>query len=169
MQEEIRNKYGTKVNISMIKRAKKDVINKVVMNYKEEFGFLWDYAAAIRESNPGSTVKMQVHRQMPNSPAVFERYYISFHALKAGFKGGCRHFLGLDGCFLKSLTKGELLCAVGRDGNNQMFPVAWALVEVECTSSWRWFIDLLKSDINSLGNGIGWTIMTDQQKVNSNL
>ena len=128
-----------------------------------------NYAVAISESNPGSTVKMQVHRQMPNSPAVFERYYISFQALKVGFKSGCSHFLGLDGCFPKSLTKGELLCIVGRSGNNQMFPVAWALVEVECTSSWKWFIDLLKSDINSLGNGIGWTIMTDQQKVNSNL
>ncbi|KAL4324646.1 hypothetical protein GQ457_11G025520 [Hibiscus cannabinus] len=31
-----------------------------------------------------------------------------------------------------------LLVAVGRDGNNQMFPVAWAIVEGEGKESWRW-------------------------------
>ena len=72
MQQDIKNEYGTKINISMIRKAKKDVIDKVVRNYKE-FGFLWDYAVAIRKNNPGSIVKMQ----MPNSPAIFERYYTS--------------------------------------------------------------------------------------------
>lgn len=60
--------------------------------------------------------------------------------------------------------KGELLAAVGRDGNNQMFPIAWAIVDLESTESWEWFITLLKDDLN-LGNGCGYTLMTDQQKV----
>ncbi|XVF01914.1 hypothetical protein REPUB_Repub04eG0130700 [Reevesia pubescens] len=137
VQEAINQEYGTWVKISMIRRAKKDVIDKVVNNYKEQFEHLWDYANAIRETNAGNTVKMQVHRPLPTSPAVFQRYYICIAALKTGFMNGCRHFLGLDGCFLKSLTKDELLCVVGRDENNQIFSVAWALVEVEYTSSWR--------------------------------
>ncbi|MBA0755881.1 hypothetical protein Gogos_019921 [Gossypium gossypioides] len=33
--------------------------------------------------------------------------------------------LGLDDCFLKGPFKGELLAIVGRDGNYQMYLVAW--------------------------------------------
>ena len=61
--------------------------------------------------------------------------------------------------------KGELLTAIGRDGNNQMFPIAWAVVEVECTESWTWFITLLKNDLD-LCDGYNYTLITDQQKVN---
>ena len=52
---------------------------------------------------------------------------------------------------------------MGRDGNNQMFPIAWAVVEVESKDSWSWFINLLLEDIG-LQQGNGWTVITDQQK-----
>ncbi|XVE91970.1 hypothetical protein REPUB_Repub01dG0056900 [Reevesia pubescens] len=87
------------------------------------------------ETNHGRTMKLKVYRQMPTSPPVFERFYICFQALKLRVQNYCRHFLGLDGCWLKSLTKRELLVAIGRDGNNKMFLVTWALVKVECTAS----------------------------------
>ena len=44
---------------------------------------------------------------------VFRRMYICLGGLKHGFKLGCRKFIGLDGCHLKSAYKGQLLCAVG--------------------------------------------------------
>ncbi|CAN1167851.1 hypothetical protein LINPERHAP2_LOCUS27483 [Linum perenne] len=44
---------------------------------------------------------------------------------------GCRKLFALDGCFLKGEVKGMILTAVGKDGNNQMFPIAWAVVEGE--------------------------------------
>ncbi|KAK8697358.1 hypothetical protein V6N13_113509 [Hibiscus sabdariffa] len=59
--------------------------------------------------------------------------------------------------------KGELLVDVGRDANNQMFPIAWALVEVECASSWRWFLQKLFTDLEH-PTGEGITLMSDQQK-----
>ncbi|KAK8595124.1 hypothetical protein V6N13_016031 [Hibiscus sabdariffa] len=52
-------------------------------------------------------------------------------ALKQGWIEGCRPFIGVDGCFLKTVSKGALLVAIGRDRNNQMFSVAWAVVEGE--------------------------------------
>lgn len=45
-----------------------------------------------------------------------------------------------------------------------MFPVAYAVVESENADSWRWFIELLRDDL-SLGDGRGYTIISDQQKV----
>ena len=62
------------------------------------------------------------------------------------------------------MCKGELLTAVDRDGNNQMFPIAWAALGVENTDNWLWFFQLLRDDLG-LNDGAGWTIISDMQKV----
>jgi hypothetical protein len=89
--------------------------------------------------------------------------YICLDSLKKGFKAGCRKVVGLDRCFFKGATNGELLCAIGRDANSQMFPIAWAVVEKENNDSWDWFCDLLFRDLEVYG-GTGWVFISDQQK-----
>nr|GEX55513.1 hypothetical protein [Tanacetum cinerariifolium] len=64
---------------------------------------------------------------------------------------------------LKGVVKGMLLTAVGKDPNNQMFPLAWAIVETESQSSWTWFLKHLKIDIKTI-DGQEWTFMSDKQK-----
>ncbi|OMO85410.1 Transposase, MuDR, plant [Corchorus capsularis] len=159
----VSERYGLDVELSMVKRAKRDVVRSVAANYEKEFASLQAYGEEIKKTNVGSSVWMQCHKDTVESPPLFQRYYICLNNLKRGFVLGCRQFLGLDGCWLKSLTKGELLVAVGRDGNNQMFPIAWALVEVESTDSWKWFLDKLMIDID-FREGYGWVLMTDQMK-----
>nr|GEW67745.1 F-box domain, leucine-rich repeat domain, L domain-like protein [Tanacetum cinerariifolium] len=44
----------------------------------------------------------------------------------------CRNVIGLDG-FLKHTCRGELLTAMGRDANTQMYPIAWVVVRDENT------------------------------------
>lgn len=87
-----------------------------------------------------------------------------FAALKKSWKAHGRPIFGIDGCFLKSGTKGQLLVAIGRDANNQIYPIAWACVQVEDTESWLWFIQKLKGDLN-LRDGDGFTLISDRQKV----
>ena len=91
-------------------------------------------------------------------------FYVYLDALKKGWKEGCRSIIGFDGCFLKGACKGELLVAVGRNGYNQMFPIAWAVVDKETKHSWSFFINYLKDDLQ-LGTGQGLTVMSDMQKV----
>ncbi|CAD5314736.1 unnamed protein product [Arabidopsis thaliana] len=51
----------------------------------------------------------------------------------------------------------------GRDPNNQMFIIAWAIVPVENKVNWEWFMTLLQEDLNlELGNGLG--LSSDKQK-----
>ena len=40
------------------------------------------------------------------------------------------------GAFFKGATSGELLCAIARDANNQMYPLAWAMVDKENNDNW---------------------------------
>ncbi|XP_049349780.1 uncharacterized protein LOC125814364 [Solanum verrucosum] len=53
--------------------------------------------------------------------------------------------------------------AVCKDGNNQRLPLAWAVVEVENTFTWKWFIKLVRHDLE-LGDGTELTAITDMQK-----
>ena len=78
---------------------------------------------------------------------------------------GCRKVIRIDGCFLKGICKGELLSAVRRDGNNNIYPIAWAVVNVENKNTWKWFLDNLMEDIDEGGNGNGITLMSDGHKV----
>ncbi|CAN1144658.1 hypothetical protein LINPERHAP2_LOCUS14220 [Linum perenne] len=57
-----------------------------------------------------------------------------------------------------------ILSAIGKDGNNQMFPIAWAVVESENKHSWKWILELLQEELQ-LDDGTGWSVISDQQKV----
>ncbi|XP_057249011.1 uncharacterized protein LOC125494924 [Beta vulgaris subsp. vulgaris] len=149
--------WGIRVSRGVAYRARRRGQSLIVGEYMEQYTLLPRYAAEIKKSNPGNTVIIKMDGN------IFERMYICFEALKKGFIAGCRPFISLDGCFLKGPYGGQLLVAVGRDGNNQMFPIAWAVVEVESTSSWTWFLTFLGEDLLS-NEGAGYTFMSDQQK-----
>ncbi|XP_024178386.1 uncharacterized protein LOC112184360 [Rosa chinensis] len=84
-------------------------------------------------------------------------------ALKKGWREGCRPYIGLDGCHLKSVHKGQLLSAVGIDGNNGIYPVAGAVVEVESRETWTWFLEFLREDLD-IHHSTHYTFMSDKQK-----
>ncbi|KAK5840128.1 hypothetical protein PVK06_009007 [Gossypium arboreum] len=165
---EIQRRCASKMLVNVIidccYRAKKIVKEKMAGIHNEEFSLLWDYAHELRSNMPGSTIKMVVQRVTANSLPHFKRYYVRFDALKRGWKVGYRPLIGLDGCSLKGPFKSEFLTAVGRDANNQMFFIAWVVVEVECIDSWGWFLSLLSIDLG-LENRYGYTIINDQQKI----
>jgi hypothetical protein len=110
------------VHDSKLKRAKSIVIKRALDATKGQYKLLCNYQLESLRSNPGSTVV--VKKDLDYKDPMFQRMYICLDALKKGFLAGCRKVVGLDGCFFKGATNGELLCAIGRDANNQMYPVA---------------------------------------------
>ena len=162
--ETIRNEMEVDVPWIKIMRVKKSALDGVAEELTRHYSRVRDFAHEVLKSNPHNTVKICGTRLNDGDVNRFKRLYLCFAALKNGWKSGCRPLLGLDGCFLKSVCGGQLLSAVGRDGNNCMYPVCFAVVESENTDSWRWFIELMKNDLD-LDDGIGLTLISDQQKV----
>ncbi|PKI38534.1 hypothetical protein CRG98_041099 [Punica granatum] len=64
---------------------------------------------------------------------------------------------------IKTHMGGQLLSAIRCDGNNQMFPIAWAIVEGKNQDSWTWFLKRLAAELG-ITEGFGVTIISDQQK-----
>ncbi|KAH1076994.1 hypothetical protein GYH30_052477 [Glycine max] len=111
--------------------------------------------------NEGSTVVLTTHpyegnpEELENSNSdvspAFHRLYICVKA-----------FIGLDSCFLKGPFGGEILAAVGRDPNDQMLPIAYAVVEGENTNSWKWVMELLIKNLGGTEKFLKYTIISDQ-------
>ncbi|KAL4367412.1 hypothetical protein GQ457_05G016070 [Hibiscus cannabinus] len=110
---------------------------------------LYAYAVANRSADPGGTFELMVERPTAADIPNFKKY--------------CMHVISLDGCFLKGPFKGEILSVVGRDSNNQIFPIGWAVVEVENMDSWAWFLKNIQYDLQ-LGDGEKFTLISDMQK-----
>ena len=85
-------------------------------------------------------------------------------ALKKGFKAGMRDFLGLDGAHMKGPFPGQILTAVGVDSNNGIYPLAYAVVEIENIETWKWFLECLGDDLDLYSNS-NFTFVSDMQKV----
>ncbi|KAH0758271.1 hypothetical protein KY290_021764 [Solanum tuberosum] len=121
-------------------------------DHVEEFKRILDYRDELLKTNPGSTCVVRLSEEtFEGGRKMFQSFYICFDALKKAFKAGARRCIGFDGCFLKGVSRGQLLVAVCKDGNNQMLPLAWAVVE------------LVRHDLE-LGDGTELTTITDMQK-----
>ena len=123
------------VSVSKCKAAKKIVLDKLMCGMKSEYTKVFDYQLELLRSNPVSTMAITLDATEPQKN-IFQQFYVCFDAMKKGFKAGCRKVIGLDGCFFKGACQGELLAATARGANNQMYPVAWAVVEKETNDSW---------------------------------
>ncbi|WMV34745.1 hypothetical protein MTR67_028130 [Solanum verrucosum] len=139
------------------------ILRENMGDWNMKFARLCDYAEVIKQTNSSSSVWVRMDRETVQGKNLFVYFYVCLDALKKRWNEGCRRIIGFDGCFLKGACKGELLVAVRRNGNNQMFPIAWTVVDKETKHSWSFFINYLKEDLQ-LGTGHGLTVMSDMQK-----
>ncbi|XP_010430913.1 PREDICTED: uncharacterized protein LOC104715176 [Camelina sativa] len=90
-----------------------------------------------------------------------ERFLYTFLAFGASIQGfsQLRRVLVVDGTHLTGKYKGVLFTASGQDGNFQVLPLAFAVVDRENDDSWTWFFEKLEriiADSNTL------TIISDR-------
>ncbi|KAE8802453.1 wd repeat-containing protein 43 [Hordeum vulgare] len=170
LMDNCRENYGVDVRRHMAYRAKNLVVEVVLGEHKKQYPRLRDYAHTIMDTNPGSrvvvtTVTSKPTTKIPHPAPRFHAMFFCINGAREGFLNGCRPSIGVDGCFIKLTTGAEILAATRRDGNNNIFPLAFAIVGQEDTANWCWFLHQLKI---CLGGEIGkfgpYTIMSDRQK-----
>ena len=123
-------------------RVKRLGLKLVFGKHAEQYKYVYDYAESLVTWNPGSCVKIA------RNGVFFERMYVRLDACKRGFLSRCRPMISVDGCHLKGPLGGQLLCAVAKDANDDVYPLAVGIVEIECRASWTWFLSLLLEDMS---------------------
>ncbi|KAH0639585.1 hypothetical protein KY285_036171 [Solanum tuberosum] len=160
----VKKELNVYVGRTVARKARNIVLKQIMGDHVEEFKRILDYRDELLKTNPGSTCVVRLSEEtFESGRKMFQSFYICFDALKKAFKAGARRCIGFDGCFLKGVSKGQLLVAICKDGNNQMLPLAWAVVEVENTFTWKWFIKPVRHDLE-LGDGTELTTIIDMQK-----
>ncbi|XP_019178181.1 PREDICTED: uncharacterized protein LOC109173407 [Ipomoea nil] len=134
--------FSKKQAYSPMKKAKAAIEGEAIENFSK----IWNYKLEIERTNPKTTCRVKVTDLLYAGKPRFMRMYFSWEASKEGYKF-CRNMIGVDGCHLKHTFGGQLLTAVGIDGNDSIFPLAYAFVEGETKDSWSWFLRLLKTDL----------------------
>lgn len=162
IEELIMEKWKINVSRPQCQAARNKALRWIEREYDEQFARLHDYVKEILESNPNSSVELEC---LPDEKGLqlFNRFYVCFDILRRNWKDTCRQLIGVDGCHLKSKMKGMLLVALGRDADNSIYPIAWAIVQVENTDNWLWFVKKIKYDLGLL-NGEGFIMVSDRQK-----
>ncbi|CAN1172262.1 hypothetical protein LINPERHAP2_LOCUS30076 [Linum perenne] len=167
LAREINQTHGITVTTRVCSNAKLLAKKMLEGTLAESYAKLRPYVKQLQASDPRGRFQLEVDLVPCQEHVLFKRIFIGFSALQRGFKFACRRMFGLDGCFLKGEVKGMLLSVVGKGGNNQMYPIAWAVVEGENRNSWTWFIDNIREHLG-MNDGTGWSVISDQQKVYMN-
>jgi hypothetical protein len=73
-----------------------------------------------------------------------------------------RPIISVDGTFLTGKYKGTLMVAIGMITENQLLPLAFALVESENNERWSWFLGLVRKEV--LGPGRSICMISDHHR-----
>ncbi|GJY92976.1 heat stress transcription factor B-4-like protein [Tanacetum coccineum] len=165
VQDQLQRELDVQIFMSKAFRAKAKAEREIRGDHVLQYSMLIDYLVELQSTNPNTTIKIAVERNTdPSLPTrVFQRIYVCLGALKLDFRACKRNLLGLDGAFMKGPFPGQVLVAVGLDSNNEIYPLAYALVEAETKSSWCWFLQCLGDDIDLHPNS-NFTFISDRQK-----
>ncbi|XP_060974543.1 uncharacterized protein LOC133039654 [Cannabis sativa] len=124
-KDEMKDKYGIKMNYMKALRSKERAQTRLHGNAKESYNLLPRYY--IEKDDDDS-------------------FKYAFVALNAAIKGwpNCKPIIVVDGTFLKAAYGGTLLTANTQDAESKIFPLAYWIVDSENDKSWEWFLKKIR-------------------------
>ncbi|WVZ06131.1 hypothetical protein V8G54_019477 [Vigna mungo] len=160
--DDIKKSFSVGITAWKAGKAKQIALDSLVGDGERQYARLYDYVGEYLRVKCG-TFKIKGNQPQPSLPPRFGSFYMCLDGCKQGFLGSCKPFIGVNGFHLKTTYGGQLLVAVGRDPNDQYFPLAFVVVENECKETWRWFLSQLLDDIGGT-KFQRWVFISDQQK-----
>nr|XP_011465817.1 PREDICTED: uncharacterized protein LOC105351915 [Fragaria vesca subsp. vesca] len=121
----------------------------------DSFSMLSWYKDAVLETNPGSFFVLEVEENTNR----FQRVFVAYGGQVKGFKFSLP-VLYVDGTFGKSIYKGQILSATGRNGDKGLFPLALCICDSETEDNWFFFFKHLKALLEPQGRVI--TFISDR-------
>ncbi|XP_025646896.1 uncharacterized protein [Arachis hypogaea] len=92
------------------------------------------------------TSPVRVGGEVDESTVYFHRLFWTFPPCIEAFRH-CKPLVSIDGTHLYGKYGGTLLMAIAQDGNSNILPIAFALVEGENAESWSFFLSNLRSHV----------------------
>ncbi|KAA0034998.1 MuDRA-like transposase [Cucumis melo var. makuwa] len=145
--EDMRQDYGINMSYEKAWRARENAYERVRGSPEESYNLLRRYGEALKFTNPGTIFHMELE-----DDRFFKYLFMVVGACVRGFLNCIRPVIVMDGTFLKNKYRGQLIVAVCLDGNNQIYPLAFGVVDRETDDSIQWFLEKLKGAIREVPN-----------------
>ena len=120
-------KFGYEISYKKALVGKHKSLTILFGDFHKSYADLPRFFMALEQPNPGCVVTWKTFDSHMHKTEEFQCVY---HPSIEGFYH-CRPILSIDGTHLYGKYKGTLMIAMDCDGNNQLFPLAFAITEEE--------------------------------------
>ena len=142
IQADIREQFGVQITYTNAWRARERALRLIRGTPEDSFRLLPAYSYVLQQNNPGTVTHLET-----DADNHFKYFFMALEPCIRGFNSLIRPVVAVDGTFLKGSYLGTMFVAVCKDGNNQIYPLAWGIADSENDTSWEWFMVKLRGVI----------------------
>ena len=135
IQASVIERFRYRISYTKASKGKCKVLTNLFGDFYKSYAKLPHFFGALEQANPRCVVISKTFPGNMQNEEVFQRVFWAFHPSIEGFKH-CHPVLTIEGKHLYGKYKAIVRIAMGCDGNNQLFPLAFALTEGENVDSW---------------------------------
>ncbi|XP_039134232.1 uncharacterized protein LOC120271624 [Dioscorea cayenensis subsp. rotundata] len=148
---EIKNRYGYTPTYRKVWTTKQKEVEATFGNWEESYNELPRWLSALQQFVPATIVDLETQPAydgpyLVRDAQIFHRVFWSFPACVEAFKY-CKPVVQIDGTHIYGKYKGTLLLAIAQDGNKNILPIGFAIVEGETLGAWTFFLRNLRSSV----------------------
>ncbi|GBG90338.1 hypothetical protein CBR_g50586 [Chara braunii] len=157
--DDLQRAIGVTISYHRAWRGKEVAMTRIAGSEDDGYKHLRRYCAQVVNMNPGSCAFVDVEGETNQ----FHRLFVAFGPCLAGFRH-CLPLIGVDATQVTSKHPGVLLTASGFDARGEVFPIAFAVVDIENDDNWLWFLQSLKAALDGHGlAGRSITFLSNRQ------
>ncbi|XP_030958317.1 uncharacterized protein LOC115980177 [Quercus lobata] len=142
------------ISIALEKYVWEDLTRKAVAciyeDFDESYVELPRFLTALSDVDPNTVTTLKCDPHVPGT-CIFNSMFWAFGPCIKGFRH-CKPVISIDATHLYGKYKGKLLIAITTDGNNEVYPLAFAVIESESTETWGWFLACLLTYVTDRTN-----------------
>ena len=153
---DVRDEYHIYISYTQAWRANNYALDELRGTPEESYALLPEFCHMLELKNLG--IIIHIHTDGDNH---FLYFFMAIGACLRGFQQCIRPVICVDGAFLKGKYLGTLFVAVCKDGNNQIYPLAFGVGDSENDASWEWFMTKLREAIGQIDDLV---IISDRHK-----
>ncbi|XP_016199983.1 uncharacterized protein LOC107640990 [Arachis ipaensis] len=151
LQEAIEATYGFKPSYRKVWMAKQKATAQIYGDWEESYAELPRWILGVQSTMDGTvallkTSPVRVGDQVDESTVYFHRLFWIFSPCIEVFRH-CKPLVSIDETHLCGKYGGTLLLAIAQDGNLNILPIVFALVEGENAEPWDFFLSNLRQHV----------------------
>ncbi|XP_024013032.1 uncharacterized protein LOC112081428 [Eutrema salsugineum] len=141
LQHLCRQEFSLHISYWKAWRAREIAMDKALGSAMGSYALVPTYFKLLKQANPNSVTGIKT--EVDNTGV--ERFKYLFFSLDASARGYqyMRKVVVIDGTHLRNRYGGCLVAASAQDGNFQIFPLGFAIVNSENDEAWEWFLEKL--------------------------